>query len=134
MDESIILAQLGEDGLRRLVAAFYRQVPGDDILGPMYPAHELAEAEKRLADFMVYRFGGSDAYIRERGHPRLRGRHMAFAIDENGVTRWLELMRAAMKECGIVGTPAEAPLWKFFVGTAMFMQNREAGPPTAGQP
>jgi hemoglobin len=55
MDETAIYTMIGEDGFIRLVAAFYRQVPGDAILGKMYPPHELGAAEKRLRDFLMYR-------------------------------------------------------------------------------
>jgi len=57
MDEASIYKIIGEDGFRRLVAGFYGQVPEDDILGRMYPAKELAAAEQRLRDFLIYRFG-----------------------------------------------------------------------------
>ena len=63
---------IGEDGFRRLVAAFYRRVPGDDILGPMYPESDMAGAEERLRGFLIQRFGGPDDYSQRRGHPRLR--------------------------------------------------------------
>lgn len=72
---SSVYPVLGEEGFVRLVAAFYRQVPADELLGPMYPPNELAAAEQRLRDFLVYRFGGPQRYIEERGHPRLRMRH-----------------------------------------------------------
>ena len=45
---------IGEDGFRRLTHAFYSQVPRDEILGPMYPPEDLAGAEKRLADFLIF--------------------------------------------------------------------------------
>ena len=51
-----VYQQIGEDGFARLVAAFYAQVPGDDILGPMYPQEDMAGAEERLRDFLVGRF------------------------------------------------------------------------------
>lgn len=57
-----IYALIGEDGFARLVAAFYAQVPGDDLLGPMYPADDMAGAEERLRDFLVGRFGGPPRY------------------------------------------------------------------------
>jgi hemoglobin len=68
---------IGEEGFTRLVAAFYRRVPQDDILGKMYPEEDPAGAEQRLRGFLIYRFGGPQHYIEERGHPRLRARHMA---------------------------------------------------------
>ena len=48
---------IGEEGFRQLVAAFYRQVPTDELLGSMYPPQELPAAERRLRDFLIYRFG-----------------------------------------------------------------------------
>ena len=38
---------IGEEGFTRLVAAFYRQVPSDEILGPMYSRRDIAAAEER---------------------------------------------------------------------------------------
>ena len=90
MEDHEIYAAVGEDGFRRLVSAFYRQVPTDDILGPMYPAGDLAGAEQRLRDFLVGRFGGPPRYVEERGHPRLRMRHMPFAVTAAARDRWLE--------------------------------------------
>ena len=68
IDESQVFAQIGEDGFARLVRSFYRQVPDDPVLGPMYPVDDLAGAEERLRDFLVGRFGGA-----ERGQPDDRG-------------------------------------------------------------
>src|SRR5580658_6455967 len=58
----------------------YRQVPADDVLGPIYPAHDLPGAEQRLRDFLIFRFGGPATYLEQRGHPRLRMRHAPFSI------------------------------------------------------
>jgi hemoglobin len=115
---------LGETGLADLVAAFYRRVPADDILGPMYPEQDFAGAEQRLRDFLTFRFGGPDTYIQQRGNPRLRMRHAPFKVTKAGRDRWVSLMEAAMEE---VGTPAEArpALRKFFNDAATFMINAE---------
>ena len=104
VDELDLYAAIGEDGFRRLIAAFYRQIPGDPILGPMYPAHDLAGAESRLRDFLVGRFGGPQRYIEQRGHPRLRMRHAPFPIDPAARERWLELMDAAIDEAAACPT------------------------------
>ena len=69
MDDAEIFNAIGEEGFERLVRAFYRQVPTDDILGPMYPPDDLKGAEQRLRDFLVGRFGGPPRYIEQRGHP-----------------------------------------------------------------
>lgn len=123
MDEAVIWQELGEAGFRRLVAAFYRRVPGDDLLGPMYPAADLAGAEDRLHGFLCFRFGGIPRYVEERGHPRLRMRHLPFAIGEAERDRWLALMEGAMEECEIPADRA-APLRAFFTQVADFMRNQ----------
>jgi hemoglobin len=113
---------IGEEGFRRLVAAFYRRVPGDDVLGPMYPEGDMAGAEERLRAFLIQRFGGPDHYSRQRGHPRLRMRHAPFRITQAGRDRWVELMEAALAEAEL--PPAvHPPLRQFFHEAATFMIN-----------
>ncbi|MHB1168010.1 MAG: globin domain-containing protein [Longimicrobiales bacterium] len=123
MQEGEIYATIGEEGFERLIAAFYRQVPDDDILGPMYPADDMDGAEQRLRDFLVGRFGGPQRYIQQRGHPRLRARHVPFAIDARARDRWLELMDRALIETKL---PADADrtLRTFFDAVAAMMVNR----------
>ena len=125
MDElSTLCARVGETKLRSMVTAFYRRVRTDDVIGKMYPPDDWAGAEKRLADFIVYRFGGPQTYIEERGHPRLRGRHMPFAIGEAERDRWMKLMGEAMQE--VVIPPEEsAVIGAFFAQVADMMRNRE---------
>ena len=57
MQELEVYSMIGTEGFKRLVAAFYRQVPQDDLLGPMYPKTDLVGAEQRLRDFLIGRFG-----------------------------------------------------------------------------
>jgi hemoglobin len=123
MDEMNLYATIGEDGFARLVGAFYKQVPQDDILGPMYPEHDLHGAEERLRDFLIGRFGGPQRYIERRGHPRLRMRHAPFTIDQAARDRWMQLMNNAFAEAAL---PAEAEqfLRDFLANTATFMINR----------
>ncbi|MBV8782073.1 MAG: globin, partial [Phycisphaerae bacterium] len=71
ISEEQVYSIVGEEGFRRLVGAFYRQVPDDPILGNMYPKDEFPAAEARLRGFLIQRFGGPQDYSRERGHPRL---------------------------------------------------------------
>ena len=123
LDEGQVYATIGEEGFARLVRAFYAQVPGDDILGPMYPADDLEGAEERLRDFLVGRFGGPPRYMERRGHPRLRMRHMPFAIDMAGRNRWVTLMDRALVEAALPEA-AVAVLQPFFHHMATFMINR----------
>jgi hemoglobin len=123
LSDEQVYERIGEAGFARLVRAFYAQVPGDDILGAMYPADDLEGAEERLRDFLVGRFGGPPRYIEQRGHPRLRMRHMPFAIDQRGRDRWVALMDRALAEAEIP-EDAAAVLRPFFVHMATFMINR----------
>lgn len=123
MDDQDIYRVVGEDGFERLVAAFYRQVPGDDVLGPMYPADDLAGAEQRLRDFLVGRFGGPPRYMEQRGHPRLRLRHAPFAVDQMARDRWIQLMSRALDEARFP-PDADALLREFFGAVATMMVNR----------
>lgn len=123
MEEDQIYNAIGEDGFRRLIAAFYRQVPGDSILGPMYPANDLAGAEERFRDFLIFRFGGPPAYLEKRGHPRLRMRHAPFVVDQAARDSWMRLMDNALAETALPTEAAEV-LRRFFDGTATFMINK----------
>jgi hemoglobin len=123
LDDAQIYATIGEEGFERLVGLFYRQVPTDDILGPMYPKDDLAAAEQRLRDFLVGRFGGPQRYIEERGHPRLRMRHAPFAIDPEARDRWMELMSHALDEAQLPSDVTEF-LREFFGAVATMMVNR----------
>jgi hemoglobin len=123
ISEEDVFALIGEDGFARLVRAFYAQVPADPILGVMYPAHDLAGAEERLRDFLIGRFGGPPRYIEQRGHPRLRMRHMPFAIDGSARNRWVELMNRALDEAELPGEVTSL-LREFFASTATFLRNQ----------
>jgi hemoglobin len=122
-EPSSVFDAIGEAGFRRLVCAFYRRVPGDDLLGPMYPPDDLAEAERRLGDFLIYRFGGPDSYIRERGNPQLRMRHIKFAITPAARDRWVSLMDAALDEMALSFATA-AVVRPFLHEAATFLINR----------
>jgi hemoglobin len=123
MTEEELYGAVGDDGFTRLVHAFYAQVPDDDVLGPMYPPHDLAGAEERLRDFLIGRFGGPQRYVERRGHPRLRMRHAPFAIDQAARNRWVTLMDRALDQAKL---PEEATslLREFLHSTATFMINR----------
>jgi hemoglobin len=118
-----VYSLIGEDGFHRLVAAFYKRVPTDDILSTMYPPEDLEGAQERLREFLVMRFGGPQRYLQARGHPRLRMRHAPFAITQAARNRWIERMDEALAEVALP-EKAVAMLRKFFNEAATFMINR----------
>ena len=87
----------GEPMFDRIVTEFYRQIPEDPILGPMYPAEDMAGAEDRLRWFLMQYWGGPQTFNEQRGHPRLRMRHMHFHINPAARERWLVLMGNARR-------------------------------------
>lgn len=123
MEEIEVYSVIGEEGFNKLVGSFYRQVPQDEVLGPMYPADDLEGAEKRLRDFLIFRFGGPDRYIEERGHPRLRMRHAPFPVSDVARQHWLRMMRIALRETDIPNEAREI-LWAYFETTAAAMINQ----------
>ena len=122
ISEGEIYQQIGEDGFARLVGAFYAQVAGDEILGPMYPKDDLHGAEERLREFLVGRFGGPQRYIEQRGHPRLRMRHMPFRLDRRARDRWVELMDKAL-DTAQLPKESEDLMRAFFHHMATFLLN-----------
>ena len=124
LQDQQLISVIGVEGVERLVAAFYRQVPADDILGPMYPPDDLVGAEERLRLFLIFRFGGSREYLQRRGHPQLRMRHAPFAVTQAARDRWMLLMNRAIDECGFNET-VQSVLRSFLGSVATFLINRD---------
>jgi hemoglobin len=124
VEDREVYAAIGEEGFKRLIGGFYRQVRTDDLLGPLYPQNDFEGAEQRLRDFLIFRFGGPPRYIEQRGHPRLRMRHAPFAVNVTARDRWLTLMRGSLAECAFP-SEVEAALDGYFESTAAAMINQE---------
>lgn len=88
----------GQPFFERLAHAFYQHVTADDVLAPMYPPDDLPGAERRLALFLTQYWGGPTTYSQERGHPRLRMRHLPFKVNPEARDHWLTCMRLALDE------------------------------------
>jgi hemoglobin len=84
-----------------LAHEFYKGIAGDPVLHPMYPEEDLGPAEDRLRMFLEQYFGGPTTYSDTRGHPRLRMRHMPFAVNPDARDRWLRHMTAAVDTLGL---------------------------------
>lgn len=114
----------GEPTFRRLVHRFYQGVAEDELLRPMYPEEDLGPAEERFTLFLMQYWGGPRTYSEQRGHPRLRMRHVPFKVDRAAHDAWLKHMRVAVDELGL---PAEAEqqLWDYLTYAAASMVNTE---------
>ena len=107
---SVFLAVGGQAFFDDLVAGFYRRVADDPVLLPLYPdAHDLGPAADRLAKFLAQYWGGPTTYSEERGHPRLRMRHVPFTIGPTERDAWLAAMLSSLDDV-IPGTPLDDEL------------------------
>jgi len=78
-----------------LVDRFYDGVDNDPVLRPLYPS-DLGPPRRHLALFLAQYWGGPQTYSAERGHPRLRMRHVRFRIGAAEREAWLRHMDAAI--------------------------------------
>ena len=97
MDTSLYERVGGEAFFVDLVDRFYVGVAGDPVLRPLYP-DDLHESSRHLALFLMQYWGGPGTYGEERGHPRLRMRHVPFVIGPVERDAWLRHMLAAVAE------------------------------------
>jgi hemoglobin len=86
----------GEPVFRKLAADFYAGVAHDPVLRPLYDGEDLAPAEDRFALFLMQYWGGPGTYSQQRGHPRLRMRHVTWQIGTRERDAWLACMLPAV--------------------------------------
>jgi len=119
----------GHEVFVRLVHYFYQGVATDEVLKPMYPAHDMDGAEERLTMFLEQYWGGPTTYSQRRGHPRLRMRHVAFHVNPEARDRWLGHMRDAMDRLQL--SPLhDATLWDYLQRAAHSLVNTFEPTPT----
>ena len=78
-----------------VVERFYTGVAADPLLRPLYP-DDLTDSREHLALFLAQYWGGPTTYSEQRGHPRLRMRHVAFRIGAAERDAWVRHMTAAI--------------------------------------
>ena len=116
----------GEAAVSRLTARFYElmdTVPQFAELRAMHP-DDLSGSRDKLFMFLSGWFGGPDLFVEKFGHPRLRARHMPFAIGTRERDQWVACMVLAMEDVGIEESLRKKLLENFF-NTADFMRNKE---------
>lgn len=112
----------GRPTFEKLVRTFYDGVRHDPVLLPMYPDMDLEPAIQRLTGFLEQYWGGPTAYSDERGHPRLRMRHLPFKVGPDARDRWLTHMRTAVDSLEL--SPLhEGMLWGYLERAAHAMVN-----------
>ena len=111
----------GDQWFIDLVDRFYDGVAEDPVLRPMYP-DDLAEARAHFAGFLIQYWGGPTTYSDERGHPRLRMRHMPFVIGQRERDAWYHHIVAAVL-AGDLEPAAQAEVLAYFSMAANSLVN-----------
>jgi hemoglobin len=105
-----------------LVDRFYDAVAEDPVLRPLYP-EDLTAPRSHLASFLIQYWGGPGDYSLERGHPRLRMRHVPFSIGRPERDAWFRHMSDAVRAGGL-DPEDEAEIIDYFDTSATFLINR----------
>ena len=87
----------------------------------MYP-DDLTDPKRHLALFLGQFWGGPSTYMDERGHPRMRMRHLPFVIDQGARDAWLEHMTAAVR-ASPASEEEQAEMVEYFDRAATFLMN-----------
>lgn len=115
----------GAHGVRALVDAFYDHMDLDTEFADIRALHpeSLAGSRDKLYWFLSGWMGGPSLYTDQFGHPRLRARHMPFAIGDRERDAWVACMQLALQDCHI---SAQLSDWLMtqLSGTADWMRNR----------
>ena len=121
-DESTLYVRVGgEQWFVELGDRFYERVEADPVLRPLYP-EDLTESRAHLAAFLVQYWGGPTTYSDERGHPRLRMRHVRWEIGPEQSDAWYRHMASAVRSGGLSGEDESAVL-EYFDMAARHLRN-----------
>ena len=115
----------GEPGVRTPVDRFYDLMDLEPAYAVLRGVHgsDLASARDKLFWFLCGWLGGPSHYIERFGHPKLRMRHMPFAIGGAERDAWLACMRLALVDCAVDPKVSEWLMAQLF-GTADWMRNK----------
>lgn len=128
MDGTTLYERVGGDAFFvELVSVFYDGIATDPVLAPLYPDYpDFEPAKERLSLFLIQYWGGPQTYMEQRGHPRLRLRHLPFVVGERERDHWLTHMAAAIEQTcnGREGGEIIADeLLQYFVPAAEHLRN-----------
>lgn len=114
----------GEARLRELVDRFYDLMELEPEFAGIRAMHPtpLDSSRDKLFMFLSGWMGGPDLFVESFGHPRLRARHLPFAIASAERDQWLRAMGWAMEDIGI-DEDLRMRLMQSFYQTADWMRN-----------
>ena len=115
----------GDTGVRGLVDRFYDLMDLEPAFAGIRVLHPstLDGSRDKLHWFLSGWLGGPDLYVQRFGHPRLRARHLPYAIGIAERDQWMACMVQAMQERQLEAALAQQLAQSFF-GTADWMRNQ----------
>lgn len=120
----------GHETFKKIIHVFYQGIAADPLLRAMYHEEDLGPAEHRMLMFIEQYWGGPRTYLEERGHPRLRMRHVPFAVTPEARDRWLAAMRKGV-DAAELSPMHEATLWDYMERAAHSLVNAPSDPSQA---
>jgi hemoglobin len=118
----------GEEGCRRLSAAFYQRVGKDPFLRPLFPGKSLTCATEEFAAFLIQFLGGDEEQTQHRWWLSLRESHARFRIGPAERSAWLKHMGATL-EAAPLDEDARKALHQFFLRSSAYIAGAEAAAP-----
>ncbi|WP_320034339.1 globin [Halarcobacter sp.] len=120
----MVLAAIGEQGMRDLVARHYDLLAHSEIKDLFPNTKEgLDMAKKHAADFFIQICGGPKYFNESRGAPRMVARHMPFEIDSNARIIWLEKYAQAIEETSL-DEDLKKSFWNYINIFSIWMINK----------
>lgn len=115
----------GAGPLRELVDRFYDLMELEPEFAGLRAMHPPATdgSREKLYLFLSGWLGGPDLYVERHGHPRLRARHLPFAIASDERDQWLRAFAWAMQDVGL-DEALQLRLMDSLFRTADWMRNR----------
>jgi hemoglobin len=115
----------GEAEVEKLVTRFYFYMDTLPEAADIRKLHEpdLTHTKQVLVKFLIEWLGGPKVYSAERGHPKLRQKHLAFPIDEKARDAWMLCMKRAMDDV-VTNATLKQQMEQAFFKTADFIRNQ----------
>jgi hemoglobin len=110
----------GEDGCRRLSAAFYARVGNDPVLHPFFPGKSVRCATEEFAAFLIQFLGGDEKQTQHRWWLSLRESHARFQIGPEARRAWLRHMEATLNAIPLENATRNA-LRQFFSHSSAYV-------------
>lgn len=131
-EEKTLYEAVGGDAtFKALVDHFYALIAQDPLLREVFP-QDLEPGKYWQFLFLTQYWGGPSRYIQERGHPRLRMRHMPFEIDQQARDHWVAHMLASIDAVGIQ-EPYRTEMRNYFEQGGTFLINRISADSVKGE-